>query len=69
MARKFGGKGKGVKGGKAKVETDASQAGKGTGKATKAIGKTTSSAPDGGTPDGNPTAQATKGSPHKGKGK
>lgn len=58
---------------KAKIETDSSQAGKGAGKTTKkvgaskALGKTMSSAPNGAKPDGNPTAVAKKGSPKKGK--
>jgi hypothetical protein len=49
----------------AKITTDKTQAGKGTGKATKAIGKNVS--PSGAKPDGNPTAVAKKGSPKKGK--
>jgi len=51
------------KGAKAKVVTDATTAGKGAGKATKAIGKNVN--PAGGKPDGNPTPLAKKGSPSK----
>lgn len=58
--------------GKAKVTGDSVKAGKGAkgkaggvSKASRAIGKTMSSAPDGGKPDGNPTADVKKGSPSK----
>jgi len=53
--------------GKAKIVTDKSRAGKGKGKATKAIGKTKD--PAGGTPDGNPTPDVKKGALGAGKAK
>jgi len=64
MSKVKGGKSRG-KGGGAKVVNDTTQAGKGKGKATKAIG--TNKDPAGGTPDGNTTPAVKKGALGAGK--